>query len=244
MTKERPILFSTEMVKAILQGRKTQTRRTKGITTIEGVNGMKTMTFPPVNGKYAGTHTYVDAEFTTFGVKVGSGLIECPYGALGDVLWVRETWAPFVRGDGKDGTIELIKFKADGAELSFAFDKDYYELGWHCRPSIHMPKAAARIWLEITDIKVERLESVTEEDAIAEGIEPSDECTGKRRAWYRDYMQKNDWYFSPRASFLSLWTSINGRDSRAANPWVWVISFKVLSTTGRPAELEKEVAHV
>lgn len=212
------------MVQAILEGRKTQTRRTKGITRIEGVNGMKTMTFPKDGHK----ETFVDASFTTFDIKVNSGLISCPYGAIGDVLWVRETFACDVYFNGiTEGCFTYFKADYNGP------------VDWNWKPSIHMPKVAARIWLEITDIRVERLQEISESDALEEGVESKD---GKGE-WFRDYMEPRSWFHTPKPSFFSLWRRINGTDSLRANPWVWVISFKVISTTGRPAELGKEVAH-
>ncbi len=113
-------------------------------------------------------------------------------------------------------------------------------------PSLFMPKAAARIWLEITDIRVERLQGITEEDAKAEGV---DTCFDKSSKYYDEYDYKNyTWHgaggddsFSgysntanAKESFHSLWLKIKGPDSWYQNPWVWAISFKVLSTTGRP----------
>jgi hypothetical protein len=224
MATERPILMSTDMVIATPQRRKTKTRRTKGLERIEGVNAIKTMTFP-ATGK---THTYVDASFTTFDVKINSGLIECPYGAIGDLLWVRESFVRYTISPSEGGFL----YKASAPDPGDI-------LRW--KPSIHMPKIAARIWLEITDIKVERLQDITEEDAIAEGIK----CIAQDKEWgYKDYTGRTGVLLPPFWSFNSLWRTINGADSWEANPWVWVISFKVLSTIGRPACLDqKEVAH-
>lgn len=226
--RERPILFSTGMVNAILEGRKTMTRRTKGIERIEKVNGMKTLTFPATGE----TVTYVDAAFKSFDVQINSGMITCPYGAIGDILWVRETWGL---------PLGELTFKA-----GFNVDNPHgIEPRW--KPSIHMKKIHARIWLQIADIKIERLQSISTSDAISEGItSKTEQKRSGRCTFYKDYCNRNDWYWSAKASFMSLWQKINGRESWISNPWVWVISFKVLSTTGRQADLAtagKEAIH-
>lgn len=150
--KERPILFSTPMVKAILEGRKTVTRRIVDIhpELAKDVTKWGYSIFTPEGHISARTKQKTDT-----GHRYGEKFIKLKYGKPGDVLWVRETWAPFLRGDGGDGYMELVKFKADGFEAPWTHDKDYAELGWHWRPSIHMPKAACRLRLEIVSIGVE-----------------------------------------------------------------------------------------
>lgn len=161
--KERPILFSGPMVRAILEGHKTQTRR-----IIKGA-----------------ALSIVDC-----GAPVDIDL--CPYGHPSDRLWVRETWAHDYNGDG-------YMHNADWGDTPM--------LGtW--RPSIHMPRAASRILLEITDIRAERLHEITASDCVCEGIE-----------------FKSD-VFTTRNAFVSLWQSIHGEESWQENPWVWVIEFK------------------
>jgi hypothetical protein len=125
----------------------------------------------------------------------------------------------FFHGNHKGYVTTL--FKADVAENKFD--------GYKWKPSIHMPKEAARIWLEVTEVRVERLHDITEEDAIAEGVE-------KLNNWWKDYTSDQDAYDMQTAmcSFDSLWKKINGEESWNENPWVWVVSFKVLSTTGKP----------
>lgn len=205
--KERPILFSTPMVKAIMEDRKTVTRRTNGINTIEGVNGMKVMTFP----KTGKTETFVDAKFTTFGIPVESGLIKCPYGNVGDVLWVRETWA-YVDFAGEDS-----------GYVYRATDPDWDTLDeWRWKPSIFMPRAACRIRLEITSIRVERLHEITEEDAVKEGIKFDDDSG----YWFAGYATMAT---TARECFRKLWVTINGKESWDANPWGWRIEFCKLS---------------
>lgn len=193
--KEKPILFSTPMVQAIMDGRKTQTRRivkdcTARILTLKG------------------------------DVATGESGRErkCPYGKVGDVLWVRETVC-------NAGTKEkpYYLYKANGCEPRDTSKK------W--KPSIHMPKEAARIWLEITYIRVQRLKDISEEDAIAEGIEKHEtfgyscyKCL--KEGHILPDICNDGFYENPKDSFLSLWQSINGIDSWNKNPWVWVVEFK------------------
>lgn len=217
--KERPILFSTPMVQAILAGRKTQTRRVVKARSPEDFA------------------LFINMEAGCNVEKNSSELARCrsPYGNPGDVLWVRETWC--WEGDTSHQDLDPVGFfwfKAD-------FKDDDGPSGW--RPSIHMPKRYARIWLQIEDVRVERLWDITEEDAIAEGI--------LWHKWdidylprYKDYLADAFGYGHPehdyptvgiaKTSFSTLWRSINGSESWAENPWVWVVKFKVLSTTGKP----------
>lgn len=197
--REHPILFKSAMVQAIIEGRKTMTRRV-----------FKTQ--PPT--EYKRIKNVVNDLFTFENdmPPLGMFTVKCPYGKVGDVLWVRETWAPFIRGDKDNGYIELIKFAADGFEKPFTHDKDYSELGWHKRPSIHMPRAACRLFLEITNIRVERLQDISEADAKEEGVKiPMIGDT--ELAKYKTH-------------FSMLWEQINGEESWNVNPWVWVVEFK------------------
>jgi len=214
--KERPILFSTPMVQAILDGRKTQTRRIikpqprcsenhLGLgwdpKQVEWANEP----FRPVlsdDVMYCGNC----GEYVQFD---GSGL-KIPYGKGGDILWVRETFIPPLRY----GTINRYIYKA-------IEDLDCFKGYW--KPSIFMPKEACRIRLEITNIKVERLRDVSREDAINEGI---DSKTGSILGPLYKIYDTKEWNIYPIESYKSLWESINGKDSWNLNPWVWVIEFK------------------
>lgn len=157
-----------------------------------------------------------------------NGGIKCPYGKPGDILWVRESWHWI---DGPIGS-GWYGFKADHE----APDLEKW------KPSIHLPKEGSRIWLEVTEVRVERLNDISKEDAIAEGIESwIEERMKSRPTHYKVYYQENpsdpSFYCSnPIDSFETLWQSINGPESWKVNPWVWVVSFKVLSTTGKPEE--------
>ena len=185
----RPILFSGPMVRAILDGHKTQTRRVVkvGDTIEERDDGTR---WP-----YFTTWTHGDD---------GSPWASCPYGEPGDRLWVRESFVYRSKHD-------RYYYKADHEA---PFTAPYAHGGW--KPSIHMPRAASRLTLDVTAIRVERLQEISEADAIAEGV---------LRTGGRAQLQPN--HFRPaRELFSELWDSINeDRAPWASNPWVWVVEF-------------------
>jgi hypothetical protein len=220
---ERPILFQTEMVQAILENRKNQTRRTKGLTIInhdpDGWNRKNNLKkgitrLWDLNKEY--NPNPWSEEFGFMDPLGSKEYIKCPYGKKGDLLWVRETWQTWA--------------------LGWIFKSTYGDVltpGIRWKPSIHMPKEACQIWLMIEEIYPERLQDISWKDAISEGIQ---ELWIYGFAFYKDYLGKNDGYQHPIFSFNSLWISINGRESLEVNPWVWVIKFRVLSKTGRPSD--------
>lgn len=221
MTNERPILFQTEMVQAILAGQKSQTRRTvKMPKEIEDARWGYTAFTPPQHISVRGKHA---------NGQYGESFVKCPYGMPGDLLWVRETWQ---NQQCLYCSEPVFVYKADEHDAFAAND-----LGrW--KPSIHMPKAAARIWLKITDIRVERLHAIGHQNAIREGVYEytlEDNPTDYPHIYkWKDYTDPQNAFYMPHSSFKSLWVSINGPQSWRANPWVWVVSFEVVSTTGRP----------
>lgn len=206
-----PILYKTEMVKAIQEDRKTVTRRTTGLD--------KFIDDSLIEWKYGGTLLGSDGLKHIMQIYWRGKLnsvkhVVCPYGKKGDILWVRESFCYFLDG---------ICYKADHNEKMKV-------LKW--KPSIFMPKEACRLFLEITDVRIERLLDITEEQAIAEGIksydpdEKHEEVRRRRGVKYEYYTEKNGLTHQPIFSFTSLWASINGWDSVNANPWVWVVEFK------------------
>lgn len=227
--KEIPILFSTPMVQAILQGRKTQTRRIP-IETIS-IDKMGNL----IMGKWNyGQHLDRRPQFENL-ISLKSRW------KIGDVLWVRETFRKYCHVDENGYTRydkEIIEFAADNPPMlnevdgdgCLMFKKDGSEKFIPWRPSIHMPKNAARIWLHVTNVRVERLQDISEEDAKAEGVEM---ITGGAFP-YKHYGNDSASCANAIASFESLWREINGDESWEANPLVWAISFKTLSTTGKP----------
>lgn len=206
--KERPILFSGSMVRAILEGRKTQTRR---------------VVKPELKVLYSGImYSYKD-QIGDFGVNGREFAHDCcPYGKIGDSLWVKETWRlqRFSYADA-DRDFGQFQFRAD-------WGGDPSKVQW--KSPIFMPRLASRILLEVTDVRVERLQDISEADAKAEGVEievfESTECSNGC-AGYVDYASKFANFFqSPIESYQSLWESINGHESWSANPFVWVVEFK------------------
>jgi len=215
--KESPILFSAPMVRAILDGRKTQTRRIL---------------------RTDAPHVYCISDGVTAewgpadedGDPIDAPPFRCPYGATGDRLWVRETWAVV---DDHHDTVSLeaaldsarkgcpwagIIYKAGHG--GGAYDEDH-RVGGCWRPSIHMPRWASRLTLEVTDVRVERLQSITERDARAEGMERS--VDGR----WLEPGPDGPTLSTARDAFAKLWDSINGEHAAwASDPWVWAISFR------------------
>ena len=215
--KTKPILFSAEMVQAILEGRKTQTRRTKGLEKVNENPDGHTFNSFSIDNKNA---TFKRLEGMWQGVDV-------PYQS-GDILWVRERFC-IVDSD--------MKHKQTGMPYAYYAGTDSEglevakEYGFKWKPSIHMPKEAARIFLKVINIRVERLFQITAKDAIAEGVECKIVENMKE---YRAYLVKdsehvfgkNSYPDTPECSFLELWEKINGNESVNSNPWVWVIEFE------------------
>ena len=206
--KERPILFSAPMVRAILDGRKTVTRRACKFTN--------TTRLKEPGGRWHRQWCPDDP----------NAFLACPYGQPGDRLWVRETWrlwesASFASftGEPLDPDIVAGSLKRHDIEWLESRPVEYRadsldEGPW--RPSIFMPRWASRITLEVTEIRVERLHDITEEEARAEGVL----LTGGRAGL-------EPHHFRPaRDLFAELWTHINGPESWDANPWVWVVRWR------------------
>lgn len=225
---ERPILFSGPMVRAILEGRKTQTRRV-----------VKPQPFPDTcAGQPMVGHRDLAGLFAphVFGACMAK-LAPCPYGQPGDRLWVRETWRTEEldeddEASGSDIGTDGVRFAADGVFRSIentmeaserwvvTHNTDSRKLFSKWRPSIHMPRWACRLELELTQVRLERLQDITEEDAKAEGV--MSECRGG----------------DPRAWFAGLWNDIHSPGRVTAwetNPWVWALTFKRVEAKERAA---------
>ena len=189
--KETGILYSTDMIKVILDGRKTQTRRTLGLEKINENPDDWHLSACFLDGKARFSNDKTGEDIT----------IKCPYGGVGDLLYARETWM----FDGGRSS-EFIKYKADDPDYASRTASESFKLAW--RPSIHMPKWAARIWQEITGLSAERLQSITEEDALAE-------APPVYGGWFETWKGcfKVEWN-SLHAEMGYLWES---------NKWVWVI---------------------
>lgn len=207
--KQTGLMFKGELVRAILEGRKTQTRRVVKADWIQSERA-------PLQTNPGRFHFWCSGEH------------DCPFGKPGDRIYVRETWMD-LQGTGveyrSDGQLQRYAYAADTPPGSYD-DECRKEYGLKWRPSIHMPKSAARIWLEITGVRVERLQDISETDAIAEGIERVDDFFGC--ACWKAYGEPDGADVvcpdDPIGSFRSLWESTGG--DWQANPWVWVIDFK------------------
>jgi hypothetical protein len=214
--KERPILFSAPMVRALLDGTKTQTRRVCKplLSDREWVEERENGSFwRCADGEptcYTGvweTHEYAQ-QFP----------VRCPYGPSGDRLWVREAWTVNLTGDpkrGGSGTVPIYR-----AEHPHAADR------W--RPSIFMPRWASRITLEVTGVRVERLQDISEADAIAEGVRELPLQAAEPRCWWTADASAGAALHARTAinAYRLLWEYINGPGSWDANPWVWAVEFR------------------
>ena len=252
--KEHPILFNGSMVRAILDGRKTQTRRVmkcfdRGGHVDFGYYPERSTTcdWPSYEDPYGDWHPFA-----------------CPYGEPGDQLWVRETWKEISRSwyrSAPDTDYVVIGYRAtcDMGRLGLS-SRDFTvphgtaacvnTPSHRWRPSIHMPRWASRILLEVVDVRVERVRDISEQDAIAEGVErlfTAEQCEDmtppidhRTFGWKNYFWHGGDaptsivdsWehqysnYQSARGSFASLWEFIHGTGSYAENRWVWVVEFK------------------
>jgi hypothetical protein len=232
--RERPILLNAEMVRAVLDGRKTQTRRMLTPRQLKMIDAAASIgeCYPLESGLQ---HENSQSYYREW----------CPFGAVGDRLWVRETFATLGNEDGCpiDWNDNLVKGGGQEAARIYrasceqrpgnyglwsipddAFWKPHtenmhYEGTWV--PSIHMPRWASRITLEITGVRVERLQDISDSDAKAEGC------------WYGRGGGEPDFAVSPADHFPTLWASIYGEESWQANPWVWVIEFKRLDNADK-----------
>ncbi|MBN6029218.1 hypothetical protein [Pantoea ananatis] len=233
--KERPILLNAEMVRAVLDGRKTQTCR---IMKVQPDSAEFETRFIIDSTKRSEIGKWCWAEPGVFVNPRRSALFSCPFGAVGDRLWVRETFAALAWGSYEpekpswSGSCQEARYRATDRLADLSADIRGY--GW--RPSIHMPRWASRITLEITGVRVERLNSINEHDAIAEGLAEisKDGHTYKFGVPDRDGYPGTDdfgwpwheWERYPISAYSKLWKSIYGEESWQANPWVWVIEFK------------------
>jgi hypothetical protein len=218
--KERSILFSAPMVRAILAGTKTQTRRVVhnphrndgGFVLQNYGNG-----WWPYRSHDGESGCYLDRQKD--GDYYSEAPLRCPYGQPGDRLWVRET---FMHEPADYCWGASVSIPCRPAETVYRADHDGDTRGAGWKPSIHMPRAASRITLEITDVRVERLQDISEADALAEGIVPAGDKNGYQLADTTHYSG------SPIDSYFSLWEHINGAGSVEANPWVWVVEWTAL----------------
>lgn len=255
MKKFHPIFFNSEMVEALLNDAKTQTRRKfkedfkdcseshKLYTQTEWKND------PLTFSKDGLRHGRAYCSICGNGVKISNDFfgLKCPYGEIGDIMWVRETWqAVYLVYDYESGLCDEIIEEPDVKKVSkyvsenhwykgiydfvykanSGFEEQFEDRGFRWRPSIHMPKAACRIFLEITDIRVERLQDISEEDAVKEGVPSFDEDLTIEQRFNNYNNPSNRVYGSKKLGFKWFWQELYGIESFNENPWVWVIDFK------------------
>lgn len=216
--RERPILFNTEMVQAILDGRKTCTRRVIKDTLKENQE---------INKNSKGEFELYDI---TSRCGIPKGKIYKPPYQPGDILYVRETWHKYTKRVGNGVSCKLAEFY--GYKASIANSEDANE-PW--KPSIHMPKEAARIWLKVTDVRVERLQEITDDGCIAEGVYPSS-CRKCNDTFGCDACPDEGYYETD--CFSELWNSTIKKSDLdiygwEANPWVWVTEFERFEKSGK-----------
>lgn len=218
--KERPILFSAPMVRAVLDDTKTQTRR---VVKWRGLEPGLNLQFSGLSVEHSGSN-WVLSSPTRDSYAYRSVPMPCPYGQPGDRLWVRENgWErpSLSQRDLREGADTWPPYEFDADPLMCWEDGELKRYGWKRRPSIHMPRWASRINLEVTGVRVERLQDISEADARAEGARECDPVSG------REVLLAGP---SQRGSFVlhyrDIWEQINGVGSWAANPWVWCVSFR------------------
>ena len=228
--KERPILFSAPMVRAILAGTKTQTRRVvkrqpadlwpDGVECYSDARG-------PFRVDLANVRVRLDDNGLSYDAACCfAGPIACSYGQPGDRLWVRETgWERPERSRRmlSEGADTWVPFYYDADGWDEQDHADFKAWGFKRRPSIHMPRWASRILLEIVSVRVERLQEISAQDAVSEGV------TQQMRSdmgWAAEESEETFNARQARSTFGMLWESINGAGSWAANPFVWVVEFK------------------
>lgn len=231
VNRVRPILFSGAMVRAILDGRKTQTRRVvKRIPWLPGANQ-----------KFSQARAFDNAgEWRIAGSEELTAGFRCPYGQPGGRLWVRESFTD-LRGTGIEhrpdprGPLQRYAYSADTLPGS-ASDEARKDFGIKWRPSIHMPREACRLVLEITDVRVQRLQNISDQDVQAEGFlvrdgEDAFNVYGEREFYLPEQLDPGHKHYpkpggnvSAQQAFRRLWTETGG--DWDANPWVWALSFR------------------
>ncbi|WP_122672574.1 hypothetical protein [Pseudomonas viridiflava] len=222
--KERPNLFSAPMVRAILSGQKTVTRRVVNFQPSDLSWSRRDHRFEYLAGRAVNGGELNG--FYVYSTRHGSEWsARCPFGQPGDRLWVREAW----QADEQVNAVAPREL-SHGEPIHYPADSAFKQTGCSMitigktRQSIHMPRWVSRILLEITAVRVERLNAISDVQAMAEGVR-----------LYTDHVELGNMYHvdgietysaEPRKSFELLWSRINGADSWTANPWVWVVEFK------------------
>jgi hypothetical protein len=234
MSKERPILFSAPMVRALLDTSKSQTRRIVKLPQENPLGEWEPTTIGGEDGGRTATGATIPAQGAIWHTRTGECLAS-PYGQPSDRLRVRETFIAYGRWETRcnakkardewhfvDMTVDCdrrYQYAADNPDVPLAKGRGGALPGWYTRPAIFMPGAVSRILLEIVSVRVERLNDCSDADAVAEGIGLTPAAIGMKLTFPPGESM-------PVAMYRALWESINGVGSWAANPWVWAITFR------------------
>jgi hypothetical protein len=247
---EKPILFTGAMVRAILAGQKTQTRRLVTAQSIITRHPDGTPRKVMARPKHVEWFQHQNGWLGSFGEDAGASwnphrMVPCPYGVPGDRLWVRETHRHFGNTHTPRGSVAVgVRYRADDSSAEIPWMRDEWppvRAWWNTgrspwTPGIHMPRWACRLVLEVTAVRVERLQAITADDAKAEGV-PDNllYLTGKNttgsflpRTYNLPAGDRPSTDVVAVANYAALWSDINGRESWEANPWVWVVEFQVI----------------
>lgn len=232
--RELPILFTAPMMLANLAGRKTVTRRTRNLERFTERGEFVAMERDKKGVWFAVFRDSIPDDPSPIYVR-------SPYGGPGDRLWAKETWRPQIshscHEDACDCADVTVTYAADGKKRDFAdlSIPDEWSMPKAAQTGnvspLLMPRWASRFTVEVSGVRVERLQAITAMDAIAEGIERTP--NGLWRGYQPDRGPQHKSYMGPTGSFESLWTSINGDESWAANPWVWVVEYRRLKRVKR-----------
>lgn len=247
---DRPILFSAPMVRALLAGTKTQTRR---------IARLPEPSAPILDFVKVGTETATgrsvyemkDKRGAAATIRAGKHCLDyhfTPPIAVGDRLWVRENFQPDPPANHDawdDHTCSFVEWSGCGSKISdvppalmnsgecvFAADEKWNGFCISWRPSIHMPRWASRLTLIVSDVRVERLQAISEADALSEGVEIASQSSHLARVNYYKNYDPNSFFrstASAQESFRSLWDSINGAGAWGENPWVVAYTFEVIA---------------
>lgn len=238
--KQTPILYNTEMVWAIDAGRKTQTRRTKGLETFN--KNPDEWIFNNILSDESAAHAFFKSKSN------GDDLFSAkfPYGRVGDILWVRETFG--LHYSSPETSFPVYRAQQDECGQFPSLDLPFRLVSFYEKwiPSIHMPKKVARTWLEITGIWVERIQDITDDDAVAEGIQIMDSWPElPDQPIYKMYGDEtymgDPTCFDPIRSFYTLWCATYGPSAVKNNPFVWVIEFKKVKDPNKLEQRETDL---
>lgn len=224
--KEQPMLFKTAMVQAIMNDTKFETRRDKKLKEINlDPDNWELVRFDGQFAKFCEKHNFTNERH-----------IKCPWKA-GNILWVKETWRPNLQGSQTEpGFFNMLRYKADGADILIPesetqwFEELTADGRYTWQSSMFMRRIFARTFLEITEVRLERLHDIDRNGAIDEGVHREWDGT---YYWYQNYNPKNGptmFKLDPISSYQSLWETINGEGSWDINPYIWVLKFAKLKS--------------